>query len=174
MFKCISFILFSFLELQCFAKGENSFIASFQTEADGAAVVNTNSWIQFSEPIPSVKEFTTCHWLKIRFYNINIAACLWSYCIVENAQGKMKCVQMCLYGVRNTANSNLLMEGALPLQSYQGVKLVIKNLNSYRHRTWVHLCWSFSAKTGQSKFYNDDLMDKVQRIVIADVRETPI
>ena len=28
-------------------------------------------------------------------------------------------------------------------------------LNNYRHRTWTHLCWSYSAHTGESKYYHN-------------------
>ena len=126
-FRCLSYILLIFWELPCFIKGKSSFIASFQTEIDGAAVATTDSWIQFSEPIPSLREVTTCHWLKIKFYNINIAACIWSYCIIENALDKMKCVQLCLYGIKNTANRNLLMEVVLYLRNYQEYKLFTNN-----------------------------------------------
>ena len=166
--RCLGYILFIFLESQCFVNGKSSFIASFQTEIDGSTVATTDSWIRFSDPIPSVKELTTCHWLKIKFYNINIAACLWSYCIIENADDELKCIQVCLYGVHNTANRNLLMEGWLYLQNYQEGKSVTKNLNSYMHRTWVHLCWSFSAISGISRLYHNGDLLHMEKLNVTD------
>ena len=86
----------------------------------------TNSMIEFSHPITSTKEFTICHWLKIKFYNLNIAACVWAYCFVQNDGDKMKCLQICLQGVYKTANRNLRIIGELPLQSYNGIVAIKK------------------------------------------------
>ena len=104
--------------LHKFVNGKPSFVVSFQTDIKGPFAATTNSMIEFTNAISTAKEFTVCHWLKIKFYNLNIAACIWAYCFVQNDGDKMKCLQICLQGVYKTANRNLRIIGELPLQSY--------------------------------------------------------
>ena len=144
-------LLFS-LGIQYAVVGERSFIASFQTHLEGSFLAKSNVWLEFSNEIPSSKEFTICQWINIKFYNTGMAGCLWSYCTIENTNDKMKCLKFCLLGIRETANRNLLVEGYIPLKTIQFVTVPLK---SYLHRTWTHLCWSFSAISGISKFYHN-------------------
>ena len=93
-----------------------------------------------------------CNWIKIKFYNIKTAACLWSYCTVQTNEDEMECLQVCLGSIDGTLGRNVFIAGYIPLEAYSTVSKV---LTSYRHRTWTHLCWSFSAVTGTSEFFHD-------------------
>ena len=63
---------------------------------------------------------------------------------------------MSLHGVVNTANRNLEIHAHLN-------RWTVIALESFHHRTWNHLCWSFSLITGDSTFYhNGDLVETKQ------------
>ena len=148
------------LRLQPLAFAQETFVASFQNDLDGSLTVSSNVWIEVLSKIPNMKEFTTCHWIKIKFYNNRIAACLWSYCIVQNGKQEMECVQVCLSGLLHSANRNMLFAGSIRLNNYDGVQELKGKFRSYSHRTWAHLCWSFSAVNGESKIYHNGEMIK--------------
>ena len=167
-FSNIKACLLIFLCLQKLVKGNQSFVVSFQTDINGPFAAKTNSMIEFSNPISSAEEFTVCHWLKIKFYNLNIAACIWAYCFVQNDGDKMQCLQICLQGVYTTANRNLRIIGEIPLQSYDGIVAIKRQLKIYRHRTWTHLCWSLLATTGISKFYHDGILLGIEKVVVSE------
>ena len=145
----------SLITLRCVI-GQEHFMASFQTGLDSSPKPDKNVWLEFLDEIPPSKEFTICHWINIKFFNSGVAACLWSYCTIENKDDKMECVQMSLHGVVDTANRNL------EIHAHMNHWTIIA-LESFHHRTWNHLCWSFSVLTGNSTFYhNGDLMKSMQ------------
>ena len=148
------FLIFNFATEKP-ALGEATFVASFQNEIKGSSSPSSNVWVEFQNDIPHSKEFTVCNWIKIQFFNSDYIGCLWSYCTLELASPQMECVQICIDGVYNTAFRNLKLKGYLNLKSYRGLKSITQNLNSYRHRTWTHICWSLSTATGESKMYHD-------------------
>ena len=67
----------------------------------------------------------------------------------------MECLQVCMIAVRRTLNRNLQISRTIKLNGYDNVNSKKIELKYYRHRTWTHLCWSFSAITGESKYYHD-------------------
>ena len=99
-------ILVIVLCLHKMVKGRNSFIVSLQTDIEGPFAAKANSWIEYYKHISSAKEFTACHWLKIKFHNLNIAGCVWAHCTVQNDGDNMKCTQVCLQGIYKSANRN--------------------------------------------------------------------
>ena len=84
MWKLIGVALYIQLHLAYVALGRRTFITSFQTDIKSNILASTNVWVEFSTKIPESKEFTVCHCIKIKYYNSDVAACLWSYCTVEN------------------------------------------------------------------------------------------
>ena len=133
--------------------GMQSYVALFQTHIHGSPSATSNVWIAYNKDIPRSKEFTVCHWIKIKFYNADKAACLWSYCTIENEGQKMKCLQACMIGNIDTAFRDLELLGEINLKKYDDAKNLTRKLNHYHHRAWTHLCWSFSSITGISKYY---------------------
>ena len=161
-------ILLVCLGLQNHVAAQSTFAVSFQTDIEGPFLANSSTWIEFSNKMPSAKEFTVCHWLRIKYFNLNIAACLWTYCTIEySTEDNMNCLELCLMANKSTANRNLAMDATVYLHNY-GRKFIITPLNSYHHRTWVHLCWSFSAKTGKSKFYHNGELLSVNLLNVTD------
>ena len=51
------------------AIGMQSFVALFQTDIVGSQSAKSDVWIEFNKNITRAKEFTVCHWIKIKFYN---------------------------------------------------------------------------------------------------------
>ena len=163
--KRLMYIAIIYLNLEGPVAGEETFVASFQKDIIGVHTASTTAWMNFSNPIPESKEFTVCHWIQIKFFNQDIAACLWSYCTIDKISERMECLQVCMQAMYETANRNLKFEGVIDLEAYNGTYLIRKGLNSYRHRTWTHICWSFSALTGMSKVYqNGKLLDPVDQL----------
>lgn len=145
--------------------GQN-FIASFQPGLEGAFLASTNAWIEFSKPILPTKEFTACHWIKIKFQNLKIAANLWSYCTIENAGDKMKCLQAFMHGNVLTANRDLIFQAYIP--SKKGNKKTTMAVDSFPHRTWTHFCWSFSSINGENRFYHNGIFLGIHKLNFED------
>ena len=160
MFLSPSFfcVLLLELELSYFASAAQTFLTSFQTNMKSHKSSNSNVWIEFTNPIPRTKEFTVCHWINIKFYNSEIAACLWSYCTIEYERSNMECIQVCMYSAHDTMNRNLIFGSFAMLMNHEKSVHKRTQLKYHRHRTWSHLCWSYSAQTGKSKYYQDGII----------------
>ena len=135
--------------------GMQTYVALFQTDIIGSPSATSNVWIAYDKHIPSSKEFTICHWIKIKFYNIDNAACLWSYCTIQRKGDKMECLQACMKGVMHTAYRDLEFQGEIKLKKYDDLVSLRRKLKYYQHRTWNHLCWSFSSHTGKNRYYQN-------------------
>ena len=173
MFRSTSFVcnLLIQLAMACVVLGVQTFMTSFQADLKSNTLATTNTWIEFSNNIPRTKEFTVCHWIKIKFYNSDFAACLWSYCTVESPEHDMDCLQVCMDSAIYTLNRNLVFERGIKLKNHDKVNNKRIELNNYRHRTWTHLCWSFSSQSGKSKYYHDGIMFSIEEFNVtrADV-----
>ena len=162
--KLIVYSLLIQLEMADFVFGMQTFTTSFQTDIKGNHLATTDVWIEFSADVPDSKEFTVCHWIKIKFYNSDAAACLWSYCTLENTGQNMECLWMDLYSARHTNNRNLVFERGMKLGNEEAYNIRRIGLNYYRHRAWTHLCWSYSAQTGENKYYHDGTIFGTDRV----------
>ena len=131
--------------------GSQTYVVSFQPEIKGSFAATTDSWMEYSAPISSSKEFTVCNWMKIKYFAINIPACTWAYCTIDIKEDKIKCTQMFFEAESATANRNLRFNTKIQLE--HGVRYLQKSFDSYHHRTWFHVCWSWSTISGISKFY---------------------
>ena len=108
MYILLCKLLVSLLPLHIYldnsVNGMQSYVALFQTDIVGTPYATSNVWIAYNKHIARSKEFTVCHWIKIKFYNFDNAACLWSYCTIEKEGQKMKCLQACMRGNIYTAD----------------------------------------------------------------------
>ena len=52
------------------------------------------------------------------------------------------------------------------IPSESGTKYSSALLQPFQHRTWVHLCWTFSATNGESRFYKNG------NLIISEVVDT--
>ena len=157
MFLCRPFscVLFIQLHVGCVVFGEKTFMVSFQTDIRDNTLGTTDVWVEFSREIPRSKEFTVCHWIKIKFYNSENAGCLWSYCTEVKPGDKMDCLQVCMAPAHHTLNRNLMFVREVNLKTGNKVDVGRIEVKNYRHRTWTHVCWSYSAQTGESRCYHD-------------------
>ena len=142
----------------------STFTASFQSKINESFDVESDVWIEFPNKISNLIEFTVCHWVNIRLFNVDASACLWTYCTKAKKSDDIKCLQLCLYGIYNTLNRNLRIVGSIDFSSIE----VSKNLESYKHRTWTHICWKFSITTGESEFYENGISLGKERVNVSN------
>ena len=139
------------LTIYCVVFGNETFMGSFQTNIKSNSLATTNVWLEFTAQILQAKEVTICHWMKINLHNTDFAGSLWSYCTVKNPGQDMECLQAFLRPTDDKLGRTLIYELHINLFNYDESIHKRKEIVKYRHRTWVHLCWSFSARTGESK-----------------------
>ena len=141
------------------SSSEQTFIASFQPDLEGPDSAANDVWFEYKNKIAPSKEFTICHRIKVKFFNFKYAACLWSYCTEKNEGDKMKCIRLCINGVLTTANREVILLGQI--ESNKGTKYASSVIKESIHRTWSHICWSFSSTNGDNRFYlNGKLIGK--------------
>ena len=146
----------------CLTDGSKTFIMSFQRDLKVPDSASNEVWIEYKNKIHPAKEITVCHWIKIRYFNFKYSACLWSYCIQKSNKDKMKCLRLCINGVLNTANREVILLAQIP--SNKGTKYTSAIIKESVHRIWSHICWSFSAITGESSFYHDGGLIKMENV----------
>ena len=130
-----------------------TFIASFQPDINGPSAATSDVWLEFSNTIPSTTEFTACKWIKMKFFNFKYAGCLWSYCTKETKdQKKELCMQVCLQADEKSLDRDIRLRGRIQLSKKVKKESVVL-VEKFQHRTWVHICWSFSIESGESKWY---------------------
>ena len=110
---------------------------------------SSKEWVEYKGEIPRLEEFTSCHWDKIRHFSPDIMT-VWSYCTAERKNtAKIKCTQLFYSGNQTTTNQQVILSGFLN----EGDGYFSGNIEAYRHRSWNHICWSYSSKTGINKLY---------------------
>ena len=112
--------------------------------------------VEYQGHIPSISEFTTCHWEKLQYFGTRENA-IWAYCKINSARDKkLDCIQLYSRGLRATAYRSISYNVWIP---GIGANIEIR-LDNYRHRTWNHVCWYFSKETGiNTLFYNGNLVE---------------
>ena len=70
----------------------------------------------------------------------------------------MKCLQVCMASAHHTLNRNLMFVREVNLKTGNKVNVGRIEVKNYRHRTWTHLCWSYSSLTRESKYYQDGVI----------------
>ena len=168
LWKSFGHFLFIQIQMTYIAFATPTFMASFQTDIKGHSLASTDVWIEFPAHIPETKEFTVCHWIKIKFYNSGNAAHLWAYCSVENPRERIKCLQVSMLSANFNLGRTLLFQIEMTLSNYENIINRQIELKTYRHRTWTHLCWSFSARTGKSKYYQDGVVLGVEQFNVTN------
>ena len=108
---------------------------------------------EYEGQIPTILEFTACHWEKLQYFATRSNA-IWSYCTKYSSKDEtLSCLQLYSYGLDSTAyrslSYNIWITG---MTINQTIRIEIE-LDSYRHRTWNHICWYFSSKTGINELY---------------------
>ena len=139
LFLTTSAIIWSYHAVASFT----TFVVSFQNSGGWS----TNEWVEIDKPIPVLNEFTACHWEKIRYFSSEIMT-VWSYCIARrDLKSDLECTQLYTSGNETTTNQQLILSGWI-----NGYEFSV-NIEEYRHRTWNHICWSYSRQSLLNKFY---------------------
>lgn len=68
----------------------------------------------------------------------------------------MRCVQMFLQPTLKSGYRDLVVIGEIQWQN--GYNVFKMDVKPFFHRSWAHLCWSFSSLSGESKFYYNGLL----------------
>ena len=133
----------------------SSFKVSFQESNTDVSQLSTDEWVEYIKEIQNATEFTACHWMFLRYFAQDAVGFIWSYCIQPNNENvRYQCIQLGLYTVAGTAGRKirttaLLFDQAPFSTSFQPLL----------HRTWAHLCWSYSSIIGRhSMFLNGELV----------------
>ena len=125
---------------------------SFVVEFQSSGVWSKDEFVTFNGKIPTLKEFTSCHWERDTYFAIS-STNIWSYCYHEkNGENSMKCAQLYYQGNRRVANRDVIFGGYF----YGWTKIVIDielPVKNFKHRTWNHFCWTYSSLTGRSSLY---------------------
>ena len=123
-----------------------------------------DEWVESQEKMPEITDFTVCHWQKPR-YLANDYNPIWSYCIGAKDEMPFRCIQLGYISDPISAYRNVIFEGGFWNFGFGilefGIEKPIVTLvpvNSFRHRTWNHICWSYSGRTKRSKFYYNGRM----------------
>lgn len=124
---------------------EDKFTVSFQSSGGWS----TNEFMEYTKEIPPMKEFTACHWEKLKYFSVDYVI-VWSYCGIHTTNDEsMSCVQFYYRGNVATANKHIDLYGWLKGEEILG------HSERYKHRSWNHFCWSYSSMTGENKFYHN-------------------
>ena len=142
---------------------QNTFIATFQDDIDNTYSHRTDQWMEYKYEIPQFTSFTSCLWIKLKYFSDGFIP-LWSYCMRRDNSSNMECLQIGLKGVSSTLNRDIKTEGLLPWSRGCGSHFhpVDVELKPFHHRTWIHICWTYSYTQKLSKiYYNGKLVKKV-------------
>ena len=145
------FVLYIYHEK--WVNSEKSFMISFQSQYNKTVRPSAKEWIEFKNEIPDTSEFTSCQWIRTKYYNRRIAINLWSYCTLQYAKATMECIQFHLHDFLDSASRNLLFHSWLTFNN--SIVDTTVEISPFNHRAWNHFCWTFSSITGEYKvFYN--------------------
>ena len=134
---------------------EESFFIPFQSKSKGAYSTFTDEWIEFENEIPKSKEITACQWIRTKYFNLEPAFHLWSYCTVKHINDKMWCFELYLKRSERSASRNVVMNVETKYDTRTKRSVELKN---FAHRTWVFLCITTSSITGETKFYYNGIL----------------
>jgi len=146
----LAVILLVIMDKMCYVWSEKSFFIPFQSQSKGAYSVLTDECIEFENEIPKSQEITSCQWIRTKYFNVEPAFQLWSYCTVTHEKDAINCIELYLEHSEKSANRNVVMEVKLKYKTKVKMRVELKN---FLHRTWVFLCFTASSITEEMKFY---------------------
>ena len=108
-----------------------------------------DEWVEIETPKTVLKEFTACHWEKIRYFSSD-SMTVWAYCIaLRDQHNDLNCTQLYSSGNGTTTDQQLVLSGWVN----GGPTEYSVNIENYRHRTWNHICWTYSTMKKENRFY---------------------
>ena len=123
----------------------DTFIVSFQSQG----TKSINHWMKYNKMINGFeKEFSACHWQKIRFFSLGMNA-VWSYCfILQESDNDLKCIQL----VQKTSSDAGRNVDLWAFISRVGREIRVDSI-PFKHREWNHICFIYSSIEKMAKFY---------------------
>ena len=149
----------------------NSFYIPFQPLSTGAFSPSTEEWIEFTNKIPNAKEFTSCQWIRTKYFNMDISVMFWQYCTTQFKDELDECMELYLDKSPKTANRDVVIRAHIRNNKHE--EYIGQEVHEFQHRTWTFFCWTASSMTMENKFYyNGDhigsvagLMEKNQNLL---------
>ena len=142
---------------------QNTFYIPFQSGSIGATNPSTKQWIEFQNKFKDTKDLSNCQWIRIKYFNMDTVAQLWSYCELESRNATMTCLQLWLSHSPKSGNRNLNMNLGFLGGRFSGRdKTLIRSVEvkNLLHRTWISFCLTMSSINDSIKFYYNGKMIK--------------
>ena len=150
----VVFVLCSVGNGKC--ESTESFVVSFQEGIKNIDYHVDNQWMEYTGEIPSIKDFTACHWMNIRYFSKELMP-IWSYCMIrdEKERNDTDCLQISFIPVPESANRNVKTQIFLPWYRIKGRvnKATHILLKPFKHRSWNHVCWTYSSNPQCHRVY---------------------
>ena len=108
--------------------------------------LSLDTWAIYKGDIPSLKEFTVCHWNKVSYFSSAIDT-IWNYCYTKTKDSKLWCLTMNYILLDSYANRHVLLE------AWVSNYVIRKEIIPFSHRKWNHVCWSYSTITRKNVLY---------------------
>ena len=138
------------------------FVTTFQDGIKNIDIHDDQQWMEYTNEIPDITDFTACHWMNIRYFSKELMP-IWSYCMIGYNNNDTECVQISFEPLKESRNRNLKTEIFLPWYRIRGRKNkdVELHLKPFKHRAWNHVCWSYSSKLQcHTLYYNGVKVDE--------------
>lgn len=135
--------------LFCQGNTQKGFIISFQSSDK----LSVEEWAKYTGEISRLSEFTACHWEKSKWFSKDRNT-IWSYCTKNDDDTDIYCTQYYYKRDIDTGNRHMITYQKLP----HNIKAKVK-LKPFPHRSWNHVCWSYSSKSLENQlFFNGQLI----------------
>ena len=61
---------------------------SFKVQFQKSGYWSADEWLEYDGKIPQLREFTSCHWEKLRYFARKVSQ-IWSYCFIPSEEWKI-------------------------------------------------------------------------------------
>ena len=88
-------------------KDDKSFVVTFQEGIKNIDFHVDDQWLEYTSEIPSIEDFTACHWMKIFYFSKEMMP-IWSYCMVQDQEKSnyTDCIKISFIPENKSANRN--------------------------------------------------------------------
>ena len=141
--------LFNVMMLFILGHAEETFQVQFQSSGKWSET----QWVEYvGGKIPQLEEVTACHWEKMIYLGMT-SSNIWSYCNVPKTDHHiMRCIQLFSTGNQSFANQQVVYGAWFAGWTDDNFGIQFP-LASTLHRTWNHICWTYSKLTRKSRLY---------------------
>ena len=131
----------------------DTFIVDLQSSGEWSE----NELIQYQGKIAELKEFTSCHWEYDRYIATDTTN-IWAYCVLPIRNDTVKkCAQLYYQGDQTLANRDVIFYAWFEGWTKKPINIKVQ-INSFKHRSWNHFCWTYSSLSGRNTLYHDGIL----------------